>query len=57
MQALRAETLEKFAEYHDVAFAPREFVPAEVPVPVSGKVFGKKEVQQAVDAARFPADD
>ncbi len=49
--ALRAEILEKVQQYHDLAFAPREFVPGESAVPVSGKVFDAREVQNAVDAS------
>jgi CDP-4-dehydro-6-deoxyglucose reductase, E1 len=47
---LRRQILALVAEYHDVAFAPREFVPGESAVPVSGKVFGANEVQHVVDA-------
>jgi CDP-6-deoxy-D-xylo-4-hexulose-3-dehydrase len=50
-EALRAEILQKVAEYHDLAFAPRPFVPGESAVPVSGKVFDASEVCNAVDAA------
>jgi CDP-4-dehydro-6-deoxyglucose reductase, E1 len=49
-EELRREILALVAEYHDVAFAPREFVPGESAVPVSGKVFGAREVQHVVDA-------
>ena len=49
-EELRREILRLVAEYHDVAFAPREFVPGESPVPVSGKVFGASEVQHVVEA-------
>jgi len=45
-EELRREILALVAEYHEVAFAPREFVPGESAVPVSGKVFGAEEVQQ-----------
>ena len=47
---LRRQILDLVAEYHEVAFAPREFVPGESAVPVSGKVFGAEEVQHVVDA-------
>src|SRR6188472_4511283 len=49
-EELRREILALVAEYHEVAFAPREFVPGESAVPVSGKVFGAEEVQHVVDA-------
>jgi len=49
-EELRREILALVAEYHDVAFAPREFVPGESAVPVSGKVFGASEVQHVVEA-------
>ena len=51
LEALRAEILEKVAQYHDIAFAKRPFKPGESAVPVSGKVFDATEVQHAVDAA------
>ena len=49
-EELRREILALVAEYHEVAFAPREFVPGESAVPVSGKVFGPEEVQHVVEA-------
>jgi CDP-6-deoxy-D-xylo-4-hexulose-3-dehydrase len=47
---LRRAIRELVAEYHEAAFAHREFVPGESPVPVSGKVFGAEEIQHVVDA-------
>jgi CDP-6-deoxy-D-xylo-4-hexulose-3-dehydrase len=47
---LRAEIGALVAQYHDVAFAPRPFVPGESPIPVSGRVFGATEVQHLVDS-------
>jgi CDP-4-dehydro-6-deoxyglucose reductase, E1 len=47
---LRRQILALVADYHQVAFAEREFVPGESPVPVSGKVFGAEEVQHVVEA-------
>jgi CDP-4-dehydro-6-deoxyglucose reductase, E1 len=47
---LRRQILDLVAEYHEVAFPPREFVPGVSVVPVSGKVFGAEEVQHVVDA-------
>ena len=49
-EELRREILDLVAEYHEVAFPPREFVPGESAVPVSGKVFGAEEVQHVVEA-------
>ena len=49
-EELRRQILDLVAEYHEVTFAPREFVPGESAVPVSGKVFGAEEVQHVVDA-------
>jgi len=49
-EELRRQILDLVAEYHEAAFAPREFVPGESAVPVSGKVFGAEEVQHVVDA-------
>jgi len=49
-EELRREILALVAEYHEVAFAPREFVLGESAVPVSGKVFGAEEVQHVVEA-------
>ena len=49
-EALRAQILALVAEYHDVAFAPRDFVAGVSSVPVSGKVFGASEVQHLVDS-------
>lgn len=48
---LRADILGKVADYHDVAFAGRSFLPGVTPVPVSGKVFDGDEMQHLVDAA------
>jgi CDP-4-dehydro-6-deoxyglucose reductase, E1 len=49
-EELRREILGLVAEYHEVAFAPREFVPGESAVPVSGKVFGASELQHLVES-------
>jgi CDP-6-deoxy-D-xylo-4-hexulose-3-dehydrase len=48
---LRSRILELVAEYHDVAFPAREFVPGESPVPVSGRVFDADELKHLVDAS------
>lgn len=48
--AIRARIRALVAEYHAVAFAPGPFVPGETLIPVSGRVFGAREVQHVVDA-------
>lgn len=48
---LRRTILELVAEYHDVAFPEREFLPGESSVPVSGRVFDASELQHLVDAS------
>ena len=47
---LRAAILKQVGEYHAAAFPPREFIPGETPVPISGKVFDAAEIQLLVDA-------
>lgn len=49
-EALRTQILSLVAEYYDVAFAPKPFVPGESPVPVSGRVFDASELQHLVEA-------
>src|SRR6476661_3102380 len=49
-EELRREIQRLVAEYHEVAFAAREFVPGESAIPVSGKVFGADELQHVVEA-------
>lgn len=48
--ALRQQILGLVAQYHEVAFAARPFVPGETQIPVSGKVFGAEELQLLVDS-------
>ncbi len=48
--AIRAQIRGLVAEYHAAAYAPREFVPGETPVPVSGRVFGANDIQHLVDS-------
>lgn len=48
---LRAQILELVAQYHEVAFAPRAFVPGETPIPPSGKVFDADEMVRLTDSA------
>ena len=49
--ALREQILALVNTYHDLEFAPREFVPGETPVPVSGRVFDADELLHLVDAS------
>ncbi|HKR02982.1 MAG TPA: lipopolysaccharide biosynthesis protein RfbH [Pyrinomonadaceae bacterium] len=49
-EELRAQILEMVGRYHAAAFAEREFVPGETPVPISGKVFDDDEIRLLVDA-------
>ena len=48
---LRDQILQAVAEYHAAAFPPKQFVPRESPVPVSGRVFGPEELQLLVDSS------
>jgi CDP-4-dehydro-6-deoxyglucose reductase, E1 len=48
---LRREIAALVARYHDLAFAPRPFLPGVSPVPVSGKVFDDAEMRLLVDAS------
>lgn len=48
---LRTRILELVSEFHDAEFRPREFVPGETPVPVSGRVFDGEELLTLVDAS------
>lgn len=47
---LRDRIRDLVAEYHAEAFQAGNFVAGEMPVPVSGKVFGAEELQHVVDA-------
>lgn len=49
--AVREQILGLVNEFHDLEFAPREFVPGETPVPVSGRVFDADELLHLVDAS------
>ncbi len=49
--AIRRQIAERVRQYHRAAFAPKEFVPGETPVPVSGRVFDADELEHLVDAA------
>ena len=48
---LRARILGLVAEYAAAEWPPREFVPGETPVPVSGRVFDGDDVRELVDAS------
>jgi dTDP-4-amino-4,6-dideoxygalactose transaminase len=48
--ALRAQIADLVVQYHDEAFAAREFVPGVSPVPVSGRVFDAADVQSLMDS-------
>ena len=48
---LRREILDLATEYCAEAFPPREFVPGQSAVPVSGKVFGAEEMRLLLDSA------
>ena len=50
-EGLREQILELVQEYHGAGFAPREFVPGETPVAVSGRVFDADELLHLVDAS------
>ena len=47
---LRGRIRDLVADYHDAAFAPREFVAGETPVPVSGRVFDAEDIQSLMEA-------
>jgi CDP-4-dehydro-6-deoxyglucose reductase, E1 len=49
--ALRRAILEQVASYHEAAFAAREFVPGETPVPVSGRTFDADDLVHLADSA------
>jgi len=50
-ERLRAKILRLTAEYYTEAFPPRDFVPGETSVPISGKVFNGAELQSLVDSS------
>ena len=50
-EELRSQILELVAQYHNLAFPRREFIPGKSAVPVSGKVFDATELQYLVDAS------
>jgi CDP-4-dehydro-6-deoxyglucose reductase, E1 len=50
-EEIRADILTLVREYHDVAFASKEFQPDSSLVPVSGKVFDATEMEHLVDSS------
>lgn len=50
-EELRATILELVGRYHQLAHPPKSFTPGVSPAPVSGRVFGAREMQTLVDSA------
>ena len=50
-EELRAQILKLVEEYYIEAFPKRDFIPGEMPVPVSGRVFAVEEIQNLVNSA------
>ena len=50
-EELRSEILRLVREYHEVAFAPSEFVPGVSPVQYAGRVFDGDEIANLVDSS------
>lgn len=50
-ERLRSKILELTGDYYQEVFSNREFVPGLSPVPVSGKVFDEKDLQNLVDSS------
>lgn len=48
---IRSQIGELVQQYAAIAYAPKDFVPGESAVPVSGKVIGSKELQLMVEAS------
>jgi hypothetical protein len=49
--SLRAEILEKVAEYARLRWVPQQYVPGKTPAPYAGRVFDEEEVVGLVDAS------
>ncbi|OWY37861.1 lipopolysaccharide biosynthesis protein RfbH [Xenophilus sp. AP218F] len=49
--SLRQEIAALVQQYADIVYAPKDFIPGESPVPVSGKVIGATELQYMVEAS------
>ena len=47
----RNRILDLVKDHYREAFTPRDFVPGETPIPVSGKVFDEDEIMHLVDAS------
>jgi CDP-6-deoxy-D-xylo-4-hexulose-3-dehydrase len=47
---IRSQIMELVGEYHDVVHGPKPFVPNESPVPVSGRVFDRTDMQSLTDS-------
>ena len=50
-EELRAQILGLVKQYHSAAFASKPFQPGISPVPVAGRVFDERELQNLVDAS------
>ena len=48
---MRERILRDVGSYYEQAFPPREFIPGETPVPVSGRVFDADDLRHLVDAS------
>jgi CDP-6-deoxy-D-xylo-4-hexulose-3-dehydrase len=49
--SLRAEILEKVAQYARLRWVPQQYVPGKTPAPYAGRVFDEEEVVSLVDAS------
>ena len=49
--ALRAQIADLVVQFHDEAYAPKEFIPGVSPVPVSGRVFDAADIQTLVESS------
>lgn len=50
-QSLRDNVFAAVAKYYEYKFAPREFIPGQTYIPVSGKVFDQSELINLVDSS------
>ena len=50
-QSLRDNVFAAVAKYYEYKFAPREFIPGQTYIPVSGKVFDQRELINLVDSS------
>lgn len=51
LDKLRSQISDLVQQYADIAYAPKQFVPGQTAVPVSGKVIGARELKMMVDAS------